>query len=52
MADAHFNLAISHAVLAVSSGWSLIQCNDLKFARVAFGLYLINGIVGLVTYGK
>ncbi|XP_046675267.1 uncharacterized protein LOC124364111 isoform X1 [Homalodisca vitripennis] len=50
MADNQFNIALSHGALAASSGWSLVQCMDLKFARIAFGLYLVNGVVGLVTY--
>ncbi|KAG8322335.1 uncharacterized protein LOC124364111 isoform X2 [Homalodisca vitripennis] len=52
MADNQFNIALSHGALAASSGWSLVQCMDLKFARIAFGLYLVNGVVGLVTYGN
>lgn len=52
MADNQINLALSHLALAASSGWSFMQCGDLKFARIAFILYIVNGVVGVMTYGK
>uniref|UniRef100_A0A1B6HYC7 Uncharacterized protein n=1 Tax=Homalodisca liturata TaxID=320908 RepID=A0A1B6HYC7_9HEMI len=44
------NIALAYGALGASSGWALMHCTDLKYARVAFGLYLANGIVGVVDY--
>lgn len=46
------NLALAHAALAVTSGWSLMTCSDLKFARFGFALYFVDGALGVVKYGK
>jgi len=51
MEESILNTALSYAALAVSSSWSLLQCIDYKFARVAFGLYFLNGVIGVVTFG-
>uniref|UniRef100_A0A1B6MGX1 Uncharacterized protein n=1 Tax=Graphocephala atropunctata TaxID=36148 RepID=A0A1B6MGX1_9HEMI len=44
------NLALAYGALGASSGWALMQCTDLMYARVAFGVYLATGIVGVVDY--
>lgn len=44
--------AIAHAVLSFSSAWALIQAKGCIFAMIGFALYLINGILGIVAYGK
>lgn len=46
------NSAVCHGILAVSSGWALTQCLDYKFASVGFGLYLVNGVLGVLSYGE
>lgn len=42
--------AMTYAILSTSSVWSLIQCRDLKYARVAFGLCIANSSLGLVNH--
>uniref|UniRef100_A0A1B6D7E5 Uncharacterized protein n=1 Tax=Clastoptera arizonana TaxID=38151 RepID=A0A1B6D7E5_9HEMI len=42
--------ALSHGFLAVSSGWALSKCMDLHYAAFGFGLYLVNGILGVACY--
>jgi hypothetical protein len=46
------NEAIGRVVLAGSSIWSFIECKDLKYIRVAFGLYGVSGVIGVINYGK
>ena len=46
------NSAICHGILAASSGWALSQCVEYKFAAVGFGLYLVNGVLGVLSYGE
>ncbi|XP_054257004.1 uncharacterized protein LOC128985530 [Macrosteles quadrilineatus] len=45
------DIALAQVVLSASSGYSLYWGSDLKFVRIAFGLCLINGVVGILDYG-
>lgn len=46
------DIALAQVVLSASSGYSLYWGSDLKFVRIAFGLCLIDGVVGILDYGK
>lgn len=45
------NVAIARAIVAGTSGYALIECSDMKYVRIAFGLYLVDGIIGVLDYG-
>ncbi|XP_054258668.1 uncharacterized protein LOC128983411 [Macrosteles quadrilineatus] len=45
------NVAIGRVALLASSGYSLSQCMDLKYVRVAFALYAVDGALGILDYG-
>lgn len=44
------DLAIANTLLAVSSGWSFLQCQDLKFVSIGFAMSFILGVLGLIDY--
>lgn len=44
--------AVAHAVLSFSSAWAIFEANGYIFAIAGFLLYLVNGLLGMVAYGK
>lgn len=44
--------AVAHAVLSFSSAWAIFQVQECSFAVLGFSLYLINGVLGVLAYGK
>jgi hypothetical protein len=44
--------ALAHIALTVTSAWAIYQAKNYTYACIGFSLYLVNGILGTVTYGQ
>lgn len=51
-----YSTSFSHCVLAASALWAMIQyyCgnDDMKFGYAGLGLLFIEGVVGMLRYGR